>query len=186
MGKRINLYCMFIICIVLLMSCNSHKEKELTIFYLCGTIESHRHIECTKLDSICKTIEYDDTIYVNAVAFKQIEDGIRNAKPVKNSPNSYNSVMYVNAGDMNLCINGIDNRCWVKQTGGQYHSSVINDKTAYLLKWKSHYYNFLPHDVLVLDKEIRQYGIPYDYRENQVQKPVKKKEVSKVLLKIRM
>lgn len=72
MGKRINLYCMFIICIVLLMSCNSHKEKELTIFYLCGTIESHRHIECTKLDSICKTIEYDDTIYVNTVVFKQI------------------------------------------------------------------------------------------------------------------
>ena len=94
--------------------------------------------------------------------------------------------MYVNAGDMNLCLNGIDNRCWVKQTGGQYHPSVISNKTAYLLKWKSHYYNFLPHDGLVLDKEIRQYGIPYDYRENQVEKPVKKKEVSKVLLKIRM
>lgn len=168
------------------MSCNSHKEKELTIFYLCGTIESYRYLECTKLDSICKTIEYDDTIYVNAMVFKQIEDSIRNVKPVKNSPNSYNSVMYVNAGDMNLCLNGTDNRCWVKQTGGQYHPSVINDKTAYLLKWKSHYYNFSPHDVLVLDKEIRQYGIPYDYRKNQVEKPVKKKEFSKVLLKIRM
>ena len=184
MNKKI-IYYTFVICSILLGSCNCHKEKELTIFYLCGNIESYRRFECTKLDSICKTIGYDDTIFVNSVVFKQIEDGIMDVEPINNSRNLYIPRLYANIGDMNLCLNGIDNRCWVKQTDGQYHPSIISNKTAYLLKWKSGYYNSLPHDILVLDKGIQQYGIPYDYREERVKGLVKKKEISKVLLRIR-
>ena len=169
MNKKI-IYYTFVICSILLGSCN---------------IESYRRFECTKLDSICKTIGYDDTIFVNSVVFKQIEDGIMDVEPINNSRNLYIPRLYANIGDMNLCLNGIDNRCWVKQTDGQYHPSIISNKTAYLLKWKSGYYNSLPNDILVLDKGIQQYGIPYDYREERVKGLVKKKEISKVLLRIR-
>lgn len=117
--------------------------------------------------------------------FKQIKDDIINAKPTNNYSNSYTPILYVNVGNQNLCLNGINNQCWIKQSDRKYHPSILSNKTVYLLKWKSFYYNYLPYDILQLDKGIRQFGIPSDYKKDQINKIIKKKEMSKVLVRVK-
>lgn len=176
---------MLIICTLLLFSCNYRHKQEITIFYFCGNIEPYRQFDCTDLDSICKTNEYDDTIFITSTMFKQIKDDIINAKPTNNYSNSYTPIIYVNVGNQNLCLNGINNQCWIKQSDRKYHPSILSNKTVYLLKWKSFYYNYLPHDILQLDKGIQQFGIPSDYKKDQINKIIKKKEMSKVLVRVK-
>ena len=146
---------MLIICTLFLFSCNYRHKQEITIFYFCGDIEPYRQFDCTDLDSICKTNEYDDTIFITSTMFKQIKDDIINAKPTNNYSNAYTPIIYVNVGNQNLCLNGINNQCWIKQSDRKYHPSILSNKTVYLLKWKSSYYNYLPYDILQLDKGIR-------------------------------
>lgn len=182
---KIYLYCTLIIYILFLFSCNQRHKTEITIFYFCGDVEPYRQFDCTKLDSICKINEYDDTIFISSTMFKQIKDEITNAQPTNNYSNSYTPIMYVNVGEQDLCLNGINNQCWIKQSDRKYYPSILSNKIVYLLKWKSFYYNYLPYDILQLDKGIRQYGIPSDYKKEQVNKMVKKKEMAKVLVKVR-
>ena len=185
MNNKRYIYYMLIICTLLLFSCNYRHKQEITIFYFCGNIEPYRQFDCTDLDSICKTNEYDDTIFITSTMFKQIKDDIINAKPTNNYSNSYTPIIYVNVGNQNLCLNGINNQCWIKQSDRKYHPSILSNKTVYLLKWKSFYYNYLPYDILQLDKGIRQFGIPSDYKKDQINKIIKKKEMSKVLVRVK-
>lgn len=178
------LYCIFFICIFIFFSCDHCNNQDITIFYFCGNIEPNRPFDCAEFDSLCMTAEYDDTVFIDSSVAEEIKSAIKSVQPTDNH-HSFSPVIYVNIGNLDLCLNGIDNRCWIKQDDKEYHPSILSDKVVYLLKWKSMYYNYLPYDILDLDKGIRQYGVPFDYKKEQAKGTSKKKEVSKILVRVR-
>ncbi len=178
------LYYIFFICIFIFFSCDHCNNQEFTIFYFCGNIEPNRPFDCAELNSLCMATEYDDTVFIASSVAEQIENAIMSAKSTNNH-HSLSPVMYVNFGNSDLCLNGIDNQCWIKQDDKEYHPYILSNKVVYFLKWKSMYYNFLPHDILELDKGIQQYGIPSDYKKEYVNGTLKKKEASKILVRVR-
>ncbi len=183
-NKNIYIFFISVIYIFLFFSCNHRNNQEFTIFYFSGNIEPNRPFDCTELDSLCIATEYDDTIFIDYTIAEQIKNAIMSAKSTDNC-HSLSPVIYVNIDNFDLCLNGTDNRCWIKQDGKEYRPSILSNKVVYLLKWKSKYYNYLPYDILELDKGIQQYGIPSDYKKNQKKKILKKKETNKVLVQIK-
>lgn len=181
--KRIFLYCISTICIFLFINCTHRNNQEFTIYYFCGDIEPYCRIECADLKKYCMNKEYDDTLYTDLAKMEEIKKAIMNAKPVKVQNPTLSALMYVQIGNYELCLNGRDNQCWIRQGDGEFRTYILNNKAIYLLKCISKYYNYF--DTLEDDKEIQLYGIPSDYEKEQVEENVKVKETSKILVRLK-
>ena len=182
MTKTLNLFVLFIV-LFSMLSCDNKNGNEITAFYFCGKIESYRQLDCATLDSSCKMSDYDDTIFIDSNMAEKFKRGVKEAK-IQECNNSLTPIIYVNFGSMELCLSETDNFCWVKQSNGNYNTSVLSNKIAYLLKWKSKYYNHLSSVDLKFDKGIQQFGVPSDYKCEKPNKMMKRKETYKVLIKI--
>ncbi|MDO4159996.1 MAG: hypothetical protein Q4D41_06035 [Prevotellaceae bacterium] len=182
--SKITLCCTLLTCIVLSMGCNNSNKQEFTVFYFCGDFETSAQITCADFERMCMASEYDDTVFIDSDVAEQIKNAVADAQPTDDSQNPLSPIMYVKTADQDLCLNRIDNLCWIKQDNGAYRLSILSNEVAYLLKCKSKYYNYLPDDILESDNGIKQYGVPADYNKVQSKKTEKPKEAAKVLIKV--
>lgn len=179
-----HLILLIIICIFLFCSCYNRRSnlQEFSIFYFHGGIDTHIQFDCEMLDSLSKTAQYDDTVFMDVNTAEQIKLAVEKLQPDSNSISTRNAVMHINIENIDLYLNDIDNNCWIKRDN-KYVSARLCNKIIYLLKWKSMYYNHLPQDKLESDTGIQLYGLPVDFKHNQVDKFTKKEEASKIFVK---
>ena len=195
MNRKLKIVCLYSISILHILlneGCKRTDKQEFTVYYFCGAIEPMRPFECDELERYCKTDEYEDTIFIDANMADQISKAILKAKS-SNAATKAESIknncilsplIYVNAGNSDLCLNATDNMCWVKDDNNKYNLSILSDSVSYILKWKSMYYDYLPPYILKYYKGIQQYGIPADYNHEKTDS-LWPKDTSKILLKVK-
>ncbi len=74
---------------------------------------------------------------------------------------------------MNLYLDYSRNVCWIRKGDNKLYTAVVSDRTAYLIKCISGYYNHLNYDNLKnsiedrYDSGLARYGIPSDYKYDE-------------------
>lgn len=144
------------------------KNEEFTVYYYYPSVELFCAPTCESLKRECNRFLYDDTIYIDADILEQIKKGIINAKSIYNP--SIEPHIYVKMENLDLYLDDTNNECWIKKGDNKRYSAILNNRTAYLIKWKSGYYNHLEYDDLnnnienLYDSGLARYGIPSDYK----------------------
>lgn len=176
---------LIITCVFLFCRCYNRRSnlQEFSIFYFHGEIDTYIKFDCETLDSLSKISQYDDTIFIDVNTAEEIKQAVEKIQHDSNYINTRNAIMHINIGKPDLYLNDTDNNCWIKRDN-KYQSAKLSNKIIYLLKWKSMYYNYLSLDKLEEDKGIQMYGLPADFKHCQVDKFTKKKEASKILVKV--
>lgn len=144
------------------------KNEEFTVYYYYPSVELFCAPTCESLKRECNRFLYDDTIYIDADISEQIKKGIINAKSIYNP--SIEPHIYVKMENLDLYLDDKNNECWIKKGDNKRYSAILNNRTAYLIKWKSGYYNHEYYESLKtsienrFDKGLARYGIPPDYK----------------------
>ena len=163
-------YCILSVLFFIFLNCGCRKKEEFTVYYYHPTIEFCSSPTCESIESDCNIEKYNDTVYIDSDVAEQIRNGIINAKPINNPSIEPYIYIYVKIADLYLYLDRSRNVCWIKKGNNKPYIAVVSDRTAYLIKWKSGYYNQLNYDYLKIiienrfDKGLVRYGIPSDYK----------------------
>lgn len=163
-------YCILSVLFFIFLSCGCRKKEEFTVFYYYPGVEFCASPTFESIESECNREKYNDTVYIGSDVAEQIKNGIINAKPI-NDPSIIPYIyIYVKIADLNVYLDRGWNVCWIKKGNSKPYAAVVSDRTAYLIKWKSGYYNHEIYDDLKIsienryDKGLVRYGIPPDYK----------------------
>ena len=93
--------------------------------------------------------------------------------------------MYICIGDNELAINE-NNGCIFVWKPGILKTATLDNRTSYLIKWKTGYYNTISKENLKYDIGIQQFGIPDDLNnQKELDSFGPEEEVSKLMLVIK-
>lgn len=164
-------YCILSVLFFISLSCGCRKKEQFTVYYIHPTVEFCAFPTCEDLENECNREKYN--VYIDSDVAEQIKNGIINAKPINNLSIGPYVYIYVKIADLNVYLERGGNECLIKKGDNKPYTAVVSDRTAYLIKWKSGYYNHEIHDDLKIsienrfDKGLVRYGIPSDYKYDQ-------------------
>ena len=165
-----NFYCILSVLFFISLNCGCRKKEQFTVYYIHPTVEFCASLTCDDIENECNREKYNDTVYIGSDVAEQIRNGIINAKPINNPSINPDIYIYVKIADLNLYRDYSRNVCWIRKGDNKLYTAVVSDRTAYLIKWKSGYYNHEIYDNLKIsienrfDKGLVRYGIPPDYK----------------------
>lgn len=163
-------YCILSVLFFIFLSYGCRKKEQFTVYYIHPTVEFCASPTCEDIENGCNREKYNDTVYIDSDVAEQIKNGIINAKPINDPSIKPYIYIYVKIADLNLYLDRGGNECLIKKGDNKPYTAVVSDRTAYLIKWKSGYYNHRYYESLKTsienryDKGLVRYGIPPDYK----------------------
>ena len=168
-----NFYCILSVLFFISLNCGCRKKEQFTVYYIHPTVEFCASLTCDDIENECNREKYNDTVYIGSDVAEQIRNGIINAKPINNPSINPDIYIYVKIADLNLYLDYSRNVCWIRKGDNKLYTAVVSDRTAYLIKCISGYYNHLNYDNLKnsiedrYDSGLARYGIPSDYKYDE-------------------
>ncbi|NOU17309.1 MAG: hypothetical protein HOO91_07115 [Bacteroidales bacterium] len=152
----------------LIVSCIRKKEKasnidNISISYITGYINTQVPFVCGQIPAILPAIR-KDTILVDEKILSEVEQQIKVLQNLKMDSTTCDirlqcKIFYRNKTSSSICI-GMFN-CIIKDN----LRMCKNDNLTYLIKRHSGYYNYFSKEDLAYFDELKQFGIPNDYKD---------------------
>ncbi|TGX79441.1 hypothetical protein E5358_14890 [Palleniella muris] len=129
----------------------------ITVGYLIGTFETSAAIKCDTLKKRFANVDTDTVVSITKNEFDEIVELMKiPCTPKKRC----DTRMYVQYDSLELCFSVFDCVCSID-------SDKITNKqkwTAYQMKCKSGYYNYISPDNLEYYEYIKKFGVPKNYK----------------------
>jgi hypothetical protein len=151
------------------------KNNTMEVLFFPGLINTNIPISCMDMERNLSA-EYDDTIFLEHVDFEKIQNALLQSKLQNDTLHiTCDARILVKMDSMAFCIGEQGCFCNEDDSNLQIDSSV-----RYLIKCKSTYYNYIDVEDIYDDNDVKRFGIPIDYEENNyIGKP---KELVHVLI----
>ena len=182
----------FLIVSVFLLSCvlfivHTIPDNEVlgTVYFFNGKTERYVTVDFNHIKQLNDCTDVTDTIAIERIIADEIITGLSHLSPTSVKDLNQSMFMYICIGDNELAINE-NNGCIFVWKPGILKTATLDNRTSYLIKWKTGYYNTISKDNLKYDIGIQQFGIPDDL--NNQKEPASfgpEEEVSKLMLVIK-
>lgn len=175
---RLILYYIFAFIIVdLFVSCHHRSistetsyEDSIIVFYYRGIeFETSASIPCDETKKRFLSFEVDKTKayevmveekkVISSTIYKRIKNLIDSLQ-YKSNHSICDTRIFVKADSIGFCIGPSWSNCLCSSTNSDFENNLL---LAYLIKWKSGYYNYFSEEILKEDIGVRYYGLPFDY-----------------------
>ena len=176
-----NKFCLLIMSLLLLLSSctDTIYDNTITVAYLTGNINTSVPYEFACLKQSQMNIKAD-TIIIDSADFKSIYRFLSKSHYTELKNKNCDARIYVSCKNKEVCLGLID--CMVDRRNKVFEQDL---KSAYLIKWKSGYFNYYQKEDLEFDATIRLYGIPSDYAEVEEEIGEPPQYMVKKILKVR-
>lgn len=164
--RMIKIICVQTILSLLMIGCNHLEDRDVsfTVFYYNGIVEFSISPTPNEFKMMCEQSSYSDTIYIDSDSWQSITSGIQSMVEPSDSSLAFNPHLLIIIDGITICLNPFNNECMVSHDGMNYYRATMDNLTAYNIKWKSGFYNYIcKEDLLDFDDGIREFGIPIDY-----------------------
>ena len=160
-------------------------EEPSTVYFFNGKTERYVTVDFNHIKQLNDCTDVTDTIAIERIIADEIITGLSHLSPSSVKHLNQSIFMYIYIGDKELAINE-NNECIFVWKPGILKTATLDNRTSYLIKWKTGYYNKISKEDLKYDIGIQQFGIPDDL--NNQKEPASfgpEEEVSKLMLVIK-
>lgn len=141
------------------------KEEKIQFFYFNGLNDMYISISCEKMESNCTDV-ICDTVFLKRHEYEKLKNIIRSIPKTVSTcqHDTFEPLIFIRFENLKIWLNKYNNDCVYSENTGKKAMGCINNHDLYLIKSWLGYYNTFRIEDLLFYKEIKEYGIPKNYK----------------------